>query len=197
MLIKIAPIYISLMPMIFTGILNMIWCRVPVFKTINKPIDNRKSLRDGNRVFGNNKTWKGFAGYIVFAVICTVVWGLICGNVRYLLQNNYFYVYHENRMPYNLIMGALLGLAYALFELPNSFIKRRLGIEEGKPAKGITKWVFVFFDQADSIFGCVLVLCLVYRMTVPAYFGYVLIGAATHIVINILLYFARLRKNPF
>ena len=196
-MIKIAQIYISLMPVIFTGILNMIWCRMPALGIINKPIDNGKSLKDGNRIFGSNKTWKGFAGYIVFAVICTVVWGLICGNVPYLSRNNYFYVYHENRMLYNLITGALLGCAYALFELPNSFIKRRFGIEEGKPAKGMKKWVFVFFDQADSIFGCVLVLWLVYPMTVSAYFGYVLLGAMTHIIINILLYFARLRKNPF
>jgi CDP-diglyceride synthetase len=175
----------------------MIWCRIPVFQALSKPIDNGKSLNDGRRIFGNNKTWKGFGGYIVFAVICTVIWGLICGSVPTLSQHNYFYVSHENTVLYNLIIGAALGLAYALFELPNSFIKRRLGIEEGKPAQGAKKWVFVFFDQADSIFGCVLVLCLVYSMTIPAYLGYVLIGAGTHIIINVLLYFAKLRNNPF
>ena len=196
-MIKIAAIYISLMPVIFTGILNMVWCRLPVLKALNRPIDGGRDFRDGNRIFGRNKTWKGFTGYIVFAVLCAVIWGLICENVPYLFRYNYFYTYHKNGLLYNLMIGALLGLAYALFELPNSFIKRRLGIEEGRPAKGITRWMFVFFDQADSVFGCVLVLTLVYRMTVLAYFGYVLIGAATHIVINILLYSARLRKNPF
>lgn len=196
-MIKLVPIYISLMPVIFTGILNMIWCKMPVLKTLNQPIDKGKSLKDGNRILGSNKTWKGFVGYIIFAVICTVIWGVISKNSSYLSQNNYFYVHHENRVLYNFVIGALLGLAYALFELPNSFIKRRFGIEEGKPANGISKYFFVFLDQADSILGCVLVLCLVYKMTVLAYFGYVLIGAATHIVINILLYFVHLRKNPF
>jgi len=196
-LITIASIYISLMPVIFTGVLTMIWCRTPLLTTLNKPIDNGRFLKDGHRVFGRNKTWKGFTGYVMLAVVCTVVWGLVCRGNASLSQLNYLYAHHENSVAYNVIIGGLLGLAYALFELPNSFVKRRLGIEEGKPAKGVKKWVFVFFDQADSIFGCVLVLCLVYRMTVLEYFGYVLIGAVTHIVINVLLFFASLRKNPF
>ena len=37
---------------------------------------------------------------------------------------------------YNLLIGALLGLFYALFELPNSFLKRRLDIKPGKTIKG-------------------------------------------------------------
>ena len=194
---KIFDIYISLMPVIFTGILNMIFCKLPVLKKTSVPIDNRKKLKDGNRIFGDNKTWKGLMGYIVFGILCTVIWGIVCGNVLYLRQHNYFYANYANGVIYNLVIGFLLGLFYALFELPNSFIKRRFGIKEGKPAHGIIKWVFVFFDQADSIFGCVLILSFVYPMTALFYFGCVLLGAATHIVINVLLYFARLRKNPF
>ena len=194
---KLFDIYISLMPVIFTGILNMIWCKLPALKKISVPIDNGKTLKDGNRLFGDNKTWKGLIGYIIFGMICTMLWGIVCGNTPYLRQHNYFYANHAGGVIYNLIIGFLLGLFYALFELPNSFIKRRLGIKEGKPPKGIAKFVFIFLDQADSIFGCVMVLSFVYPMTALFYFGCVLLGAATHIVINILLYLARLRKNPF
>ena len=98
---------------------------------------------------------------------------------------------------YNSIIGLLVGLAYVLFELPNSFIKRRLGIEPGKPAKGVKKVLFIFLDQADSMFGIVLVVACFYSMSVGFYFLYVVAGAVTHIVFNVLLYFARLRKNPF
>ena len=38
------------------------------------------------------------------------------------------------------VVALLLGLGYSLFELPNSFLKRRLGIEEGKTAKGFKKY---------------------------------------------------------
>ena len=194
---KIVEIYITLMPVIFTGILNMIWCKLPVLNKTRVPIDHGKKLKDENRLFGDNKTWKGFIGYIAFGMICTALWGMICNNVTYLHRHNYFYANHANGIIYNLLIGFLLGLFYALFELPNSFIKRRLGIREGKPPRGIAKLVFVVLDQADSIFGCVLVLAFVYPMTVWFYFGCVLMGAATHIVINVLLYLAHLRKNPF
>ena len=52
---------------------------------------------------------------------------------------NFFYINHENTLVYNLLIGFLLGLFYALFELPNSFLKRRLGIKEGKTIKGFKK----------------------------------------------------------
>ena len=55
----------------------------------------------------------------------------------------------------------------------------------------------IFFDQADSVIGCTLVLCLVYRMSVLLFIGFIFLGALTHIVMNILLYFAKLRKNMF
>ena len=96
-----------------------------------------------------------------------------------------------------IIVGVLLGLAYALFELPNSFVKRRLGITPGKPATGIKKAIFVFVDQADSIFGCALVVWLFYDLGILKYLGFVVVGAVTHIVFNMLLYFAHLRKNMF
>ena len=62
---------------------------------------------------------------------------------------------------------------------------------------GIKKVFFVFIDQADSIFGCVLVVCIYYSMSVGFYFAYVLVGAVTHIVINVLLYLSGLRENMF
>ena len=96
-----------------------------------------------------------------------------------------------------LTYGFLFGLAYAVFELPNSFIKRRLGIEPGKKRGKLSGAVNVFIDQADSVIGCVLVLSFLYSMSILFFIAYVLLGAATHIVINMLLYFLKLRKNMF
>ncbi|NLG02623.1 MAG: CDP-archaeol synthase, partial [Clostridia bacterium] len=98
---------------------------------------------------------------------------------------------------YNLLLGLLLGLGYSLFELPNSFLKRRLDIIPGKPTTGIKKYFFVFLDQADSVFGCCLVVCLFDQMSFAFYLLYVLVGALTHIIVNMLLYAAKLRKNMF
>jgi hypothetical protein len=96
-----------------------------------------------------------------------------------------------------LLVGFLLGLFYALFELPNSFLKRRLGIVPGKTIKGFKKVFFIILDQADSIFGVALVVWMFYPLGIKKYILYIFIGTITHLIINMLLYFAHLRKNMF
>ena len=88
-----------------------------------------------------------------------------------------------------------MGLAYVVFELPNSFIKRRLKIKPGKTAKGIKGMIFFLIDQIDSIIGVTLVLCIWYKMTAFQFLLFVFLGAITHIVINLFLYYIKIRKN--
>ncbi|MBU3113398.1 CDP-archaeol synthase [Clostridium lacusfryxellense] len=196
-MIVIFTMYITLIPVIFAGILNMVWVKLPYMSLWTRPMDNNKCFYDGKRIFGDNKTWKGFIGMIVFAIVSTIIWGLICANLQYLNDHNYLYRNYDNSLSYNVFIGFLLGLAYALLELPNSFLKRRINIIPGKTSEGIKSIFFVLLDQADSIFGCVLVICLVYKMSIKFYLAYVLLGALTHIVINMLLYLGKLRKNMF
>ena len=196
MLRVIGMMYVTLVPTILAGVMVMLWCKLPILKAIAKPIDFGKNFADGRRIFGDNKTWKGMLGYILFNTLFSVLWGFACQG-KALHDLNFFYQYHENTIPFNLLIGVLLGLGYSLFELPNSFLKRRLGIEPGKTMKGWQKVLFVFLDQSDSIFGCVLVVCLFHPLPVWFYFVYVIVGAVTHIIFNMLLYFAHLRKNMF
>ena len=192
----IVKMYVTLLPAIIAGILVMVWCKTGIMKAAMKPMDMGKNFFDGKRIFGDNKTWKGFIGYLIFDTVSTVIWGVVChsSGIDHL---NYFYVNHENTFLFNLTVGFLLGLGYALFELPNSFLKRRLDITPGKTISGGRKIFFVFLDQADSIFGCALVVWLFYDLGIGLYLLYVLVGALTHIIMNVLLYFCRLRKNPF
>ena len=192
----IGMMYLTLASPIIAGILNMVWCKLNLFNIPNVPMDMNNNFIDGKRIFGNNKTWKGFFGYIVLNIICSIIIGVIC-NIFNLNDYNYFYINAQNTIITNIVIGLLLGLAYALFELPNSFLKRRLDIEPGKTTKGLKKYLFIFLDQADSIFGIVLVVCMFYEMTLITYILYVLLGAVTHIIFNMLLYFAKLRKNIF
>ena len=192
----ILKMYITLLSPIIAGCLNMIWCKLNMLKKCNVPIDNRKNLIDGKRIFGDNKTWKGLLGYIILNVFCSVVLGVIW-KISDLNEMNYFYSKIPNTIYSNFVIGILLGLGYSLFELPNSFLKRRLNIEPGKTPNGIKKIFFIFLDQADSVIGCCTVLSLFYQMTFSFYIMYILLGAFTHIVLNILLYFLGLRKNMF
>lgn len=196
MLKTILMMYVTLIPPIIAGILNMIWCKLPILKSLSVPLDNNKKLKDGKRLFGDNKTWKGITGYLIFNITVSIIWGIICKNTN-IESLNYFYVNNENTIIYNILIGLLLGLGYALFELPNSFLKRRLDITPGKTPNGLKKYFFIFFDQADSVFGCALVVCFFYDLGIKLYIGYVLLGAFTHIIINMLLYVLKLRKNMF
>ena len=77
------------------------------------------------------------------------------------------------------------------FELPNSFIKRRLDIKPGKT----TNLFFFVFDQIDSLIGVMLVLFFTSDINLWIYLCYVGLGGLTHIVINLILYKLRVRKN--
>jgi CDP-diglyceride synthetase len=188
--------YITLFPTILAGIMVMVWCKFSIMKLAMHPIDFGKKFVDGRRLFGENKTWKGLIGYIIFHVLFSVLWGFCCTNEK-LSSLNFFYQEHDNTIQYNVIIGVLLGLGYALFELPNSFLKRRLNISPGKTSLGFEKFFFIFFDQADSIFGVALVVWFFYPLGLPLYLLYVLVGALTHLLINRMLYFVKLRKNMF
>ena len=196
MLTTVLMMYITLAPAILSGILNMIWCKTGLLKSLKKPMDMGRNFTDGRRIFGDNKTWKGFLGYLVFNTIFSVIWGLLCSTAG-IDHLNFFYVDHDNTLLFNILTGFLIGCGYALFELPNSFLKRRLDITPGKTISGFWKFFFVFLDQADSVFGCALVVWLFYDLGIVLYLAYVLVGALTHIILNVLLYMAKLRKNPF
>lgn len=192
----VVKMYVTLLSTIVAGIINSIFCKKNILISLKKPIDNNKKLKDGKRIFGDNKTWKGFIGYIIFNIFFTIIFGFIWKLTK-LEHLNFFYISHNNTLQYNLLIGFLIGLFYALFELPNSFIKRRINIEPGKNPKGLKKYFFIFLDQADSLFGICLVVWIFYPIGLLTYFLYVLVGAVTHLIINMLLYLLHLRKNMF
>jgi CDP-diglyceride synthetase len=166
----IGHIYFFILPAILGGILNMIFIKLPVLEPLKIPIDGGKTLKDGKRILGDNKTWKGFFGMIILtALSASIFW--------------------HSTFQYSFLCGAWLGFAYVLFELPNSFIKRRLGVQSGKNG-GIVQ---TFFDQADSVIGCILFMPLFYPLTLLEAAGILIIATVTHYIFNVLLFFAKLR----
>lgn len=192
----VAKMYITVIAPIISGIVNSIFCKTKYFKCLNKPIDFGKKLKDKKRIFGDNKTWKGLFGYIILNIIFSVVFGFIW-KLTNLERLNFFYMNYDNTLLYNILIGFLLGLGYSLFELPNSFIKRRLDIKPGKTTSGFKKIFFIILDQADSVFGIALVIWLFYPIGIWIYLFYIVLGTITHLLVNMLLYFLHLRKNMF
>jgi len=193
---SVLQIYVSLAPVIIAGVLNMVWCSSQLAPRLNRPLDNGAVLWDGRRVFGDNKTWRGLLGMLALGVIAFVPWSLLV-QATSLDQWDLFHQSHAATLVYDACVGALLGAAYALFELPNSFLKRRLDIAPGKESTGPRKWLFVVLDQIDSVVGCAVVVAILATVTPFFVLSLILVGGLTHILLNMGLFAVGLRRNRF
>lgn len=77
------------------------------------PVDNGLSLRDGHRLFGNTKTWRGLCSAVFFSIPAAVLSGL------------------------EPLTGALFGALAMSGDLLASFIKRRMGRAESSRTRGL------------------------------------------------------------
>lgn len=190
----IGRMYLTMMCVILGGIFNMIFCKTDFYKKHRHPIDGGKNWKDGKRIFGDHKTVIGFISMIIICMVVQFLYGLLLQNIS---KNELcdIYKYHDNTVSYNLIVGALFGFSYMICELPNSFIKRRVNIPDGKTMQSKLGMLFFVNDQLDSMFGVMLVLAIVAHLSVWGYIAYVLLGGITHILINLILYKCKIRRN--
>ena len=129
---RILIMYATLMPVVIAGAANMLFTKTRLYRETCVPIDGGKCCADGKRIFGDNKTWAGFFGMIAANCIAQILWGLLSLHSEALGGANELYRFCGNTLLFNAAAGALFGLVYVLFELPNSFLKRRLDIQPGK-----------------------------------------------------------------
>lgn len=102
--------------------------------------------------FGANKTWRGFVAMPLFTAVGALPLWLAIPWLPAIVATPLAALNP-------LLLGLALGLGYMLAELPNSLIKRRLGIAPGEMPERGACW-FVLADQVDSGVGFVLVYWL-------------------------------------
>ncbi len=184
---------ISILPMVLAGTMNMAFVKSPVFDALKTPIDGGRLWWDNRPLFGPNKTWKGAWGMILFSAVFMMVFHLSFGHS---LRNWTVYTHSDaNRFVRPLLEGALMGLAYIVAELPNSFIKRRLEIAAGKNASGLKGLVFTVVDQADSVIGCTLVLLFITDIQPSDTSALILLGTGLHLLTNAALFLVGLKQQ--
>lgn len=122
-------------PIIIGGVLHMIVVSKDAFAFLKIPIN--KGL------FGENKTLRGFVVVPLFTVIGFATL-LPLEHVASL--NNYTGFFKDYNFFY---IGAVCGLLYVVAELPNSFLKRRMGVAPGETPDKF-KSLFILIDQLDS-----------------------------------------------
>ena len=188
-------------PVVVTGLLHMIVVRRKALAWLAVPIDGGKTL-GGKPIFGPNKTWRGFVWMIGASAVAGGFQGYFYGewaervNVAPCDLALVGLSLHVAEGPLQQLVGYMLlnvalGAGYALGELPNSFVKRRWGVEPGKT----TSPFFFFLDQADSVVAALLLA----KAFFPLEWTLVLVGIVVltlvHLALNAWLYLARVRKN--
>lgn len=92
------------------------------------PVDLGRLFIDGKRVFGDNKTWEGFAA------------GLIVGTLTGAALKPF---YPTAGLAEMVIVGLVEGLGAMIGDLANSFVKRRLGMKPGMPLPILDQTSFI------------------------------------------------------
>lgn len=161
---------IVIVPLVLTNILHMIIVKMDLMTSLKIPV-----WRKG---FGENKTWRGLI-FIPFAnaIFTWLLVGIF--NIDFLE---------------GIRLGFLLGLAYALFELPNSFVKRRLGIMPGSRHKKLGI-LFSLLDKMDSAFGVALTFYLLGYAGLRFAVLLFVCNSLTHILFSELLFRMKVKKS--
>ena len=188
----IISLYISMLPVILGGVFNMLFVKIKALDFLRIPIDGGKSLK-GKRIFGNSKTVLGFIGMMLGSALATIFWGIFLKQTG-LEHYNLIYKNYPNTVYFNLLSGALFGFAYMIFELPNSFIKRRFDIDATTRGRFPANMVTFVYDQIDSMIGVMLVLAIFAGLRFPQYILAVLLGGITHVAVNMILILFKVRK---
>ncbi len=137
------------------------------------------------QALGANKTWRG----LIVMPLLTVL-GMWPAEVLDGIWNTGLLVGHSM-----LALGLALGLGYVISELPNSYVKRRMGIKPGETSDRYP-WLFSFLDQTDSAVGCIIVYALFGIGDGSLWAVLFFFGAVVHVVVNLILWACGLRRQP-
>jgi len=141
----------------------------PVIIGGGKPLDLGKNYKDGRRIFGENKTFRGFFS------------GLIIGSLVGIAENLFF--------GYPILFGLITSLGALTGDLVKSFFKRRMGLKPGK--------MLPIADQLDFVLGAVLFSFFLMPPTLEEFIFLILFTPPIHLLTNFFAYLLKLKKEPF
>ena len=148
-----------------------------------KPVDFGLKLR-GKRLFGENKTIRGF--------VLGISGGVLTGFFQFLLRDVHFFSsisYVDYTLANSIIIGAVFGFAALFGDAVESVMKRQTGIAPGKP--------FIPFDQLDYVLGIILFSFLLKPMTWQMMLALVIFGFLFHIAVTRIGFILKIRKEKW
>ncbi len=166
-------VFMFIIPGIVGNVMHMVIVKKNMFPNLAIPVSIR--------LFGENKTIRGF-------IFLPLAMGFVCIAESFIVGP--FCIDHIK----DLYVGMGLGFVYMLSELPNSFIKRRLGIPTGASSENY-KILQLIADKTDSLIGATVfyffMMEIQFRETVLLF----TISLILHFSISWLLVLMNLKKS--
>lgn len=190
MLTELAHLTYLFAPLVIGAAVHGLFMRFNWMPWLARPVDPGIIWR-GRPLIGPNKTWRGI---IIVALTSAATFSLQARVLhafdffRGLEITDYAAIHPE-------LAGFLLGLGAMLSELPNSILKRRLGIAPGQGASGVREVLFYLLDQVDLLIGSWLALaCFIPVTPVRVLLSLVLV-TVVHQSLSLVGYLLGIRKT--
>ena len=148
------------------------------------PIDLNKRWLDGNRVFGDGKTFEGFS-------LGLFIGFLVGGLESYLYPSlNAYAMQYGTELPViNLFVGFMIAFGALVGDLGGSFIKRRFKLARGADVPLLDQWNFII--------GCVLFSFLFTEITIWMFLIMLVITPVVHRIANIIGHRLKIKREPW
>jgi hypothetical protein len=176
-------------PLLLAALLHGFCIKYDWISFLKKPIDLGHEFRR-NRIFGDHKTWRGLFINVVGCCLGTAIQAIL--QKGQLIPDQILWVDYIKAW---WLVGLLLGFGATLGELPNSFLKRQIGIGPGKKGKGLWAIVFFIFDQIDVVVGIWIFLYLIIRPSAFVVLFSFLLTLFLHLAVSTTGYILGMRKT--
>jgi hypothetical protein len=168
----IPHLYTFVLPLFCGNVLHLAVIKLNLLPVLTFPIAEKH--------FGKGKTYRGFLALPVLTALGSGLFGMGQASIS-IVENDF-------------LLGAILGFVYMLGELPNSFVKRKLGIQSGESASKY-RFLQAFIDKLDSL----TLLAVAYYFLVAITFTNLCIlitfSFVLHVIFSYLFFKLKLKKS--
>jgi CDP-2,3-bis-(O-geranylgeranyl)-sn-glycerol synthase len=174
---------------VIAGVAQTAWFKAPMSQRFAIPLDGGLTFR-GRRVFGPHKTLRGFVVMVPAAAIAFGILALAAGDPAsaglWPLRAGQY-----------VLLGAWAGFGFMAGELPNSFVKRQLGVAPGGiGAAANVRVIQRAVDRLDSPAGMLVALSAVAPIPALTWTIALFIGPILHGLFSLLLFRLGVKARP-
>jgi Putative integral membrane protein DUF46. len=165
---------------VLAGVLHSLWLNNRYSQALAIPLDGGRMFR-GRPILGKNKTLRGFVvmipatalAFAAGAIMVSLPKGVPPATLWQLTPVGYA------------ALGGWAGFGFMAGELPNSFVKRQLGILPGQaPASSFTRAICFTIDHIDSIVGMLAAVTVAVHTPWATWLWVLILGPSIHLLFS-------------